>query len=164
MKPEIIKQYFHNDIMYLIRKEIDWLKSGMAEGVDQDLVEFKRLEQHNTPFFCALHSMITDRVSEYLGVKVKPSYCFTSMYYTGEGVCPPHTDREQCKYTVDLCVNQNETWGIFVDGEEYHLEKGDALIYSGTDHLHYREKIQPTNFCDLVFFHFVPVDFEGPLL
>jgi len=163
MTPNVKNSLFHPDIMYLIRKEIEWLKSGQVEGVVQDLNEFKRLEQHSNAFFGALHVMITDRVSEWLGVRVKPSYNFTSMYYTGEGVCPAHTDRPPCKYTVDLCVNQNETWGIFVDGTEYFLDEGDALIYSGTDHLHYREKIQPTNYCDLVFFHFVPEDYEGQL-
>ena len=163
MTPELRKNFFHEDIMFLIRREISWLKSGHAEGVMQDLEVFKRLEQHSNPFFGVLHEMITPRVSELLGVQVKPSYNFTSMYYTGEGICPPHKDRDPCKFTVDLCVNQNENWGIIVEGEEFMLDEGDVLLYSGTDHLHKREKIQPTNYCDLVFFHFVPVDYEGQL-
>jgi hypothetical protein len=163
MKPSVHKELFSDDVMYLIRREIDWLKSGQADGVKQDLDTFKRLEQHSNPFFSVIHQMITKRVSDILGVEIKPSYNFCSMYYTGEGVCPLHIDRDPCKYTVDLVVNQNESWGIIVDGTEFMLDEGDTLIYSGTDHPHERRKIQPTNFCDLVFFHFVPIDYEGEL-
>ena len=65
---------------------------------------------------------------------------------------------------IDLNANQKEPWAINVDGEDYFLNPGDALLYSGTDHWHYREKIQENNFCDLAFFHFVPINFEGELL
>jgi hypothetical protein len=160
--PRHLKQVFHEDIIYLIRKEIEYLKSG-AEGVEQDNTEFRRLYQHNNPFFKELHYMITDRVSTMLGIKVKPSYCFTSMYFVGEGFCPEHVDRPQCKYTLDICINQNYPWPIKIAGREYSLECNDAMLYSGTDHIHSRNLIQPDNYCDLVFFHFVPLDFKGPL-
>lgn len=163
IEPQLIPQVFHKDLMYLIRKEIEYLKSGEADGVEIDEKIFYRFGKHNDPFFKQIHEMITGRVSNWLGVPVKPSYCYTSMYIPGEGICPVHVDRPQCEYTLDLCVNQNEPWPINIAGKEYILGRGDAMLYSGTNHVHYRDKIQPDNFCDLVFFHFVPVDFTGPL-
>jgi hypothetical protein len=49
-----------------------------------------------------------------------------------------------------------ETW------TEVNLEPNDAVLYSGTHSWHYRPKILKGK-ADLVFFHFVAADFEGPL-
>jgi hypothetical protein len=163
MKPTIFKQAFHADILYLMRKEIEYLKSGADTLVEVDDHLFHRLQRHNDPFFVGIHEMITDRVSDWLGVKVKPSYVFTSMYAEGMGICPKHTDRDQCEYTFDICINQKEPWPINIASEDYVLEEGDAILYSGTNHVHYRNRIQPHNYCDLVFFHFVNAEFSGKL-
>lgn len=49
-----------------------------------------------------------------------------------------------------------ETWN------EVLLEPNDAVLYSGTHQWHYRpERLKGT--ASLVFFHFVPADFEGSL-
>lgn len=49
-----------------------------------------------------------------------------------------------------------ETW------TEVLLEPNDAVLYSGTHQWHYRTGVL-TGSADLVFFHFVPADFQGPL-
>ena len=52
-----------------------------------------------------------------------------------------------------------------IDSEEWesiNLEPNDAVLYSGTNSWHYRPtKLSGT--AALVFFHFVPEDFDGPL-
>lgn len=52
-----------------------------------------------------------------------------------------------------------------IDQETWHtvlLEPNDAVCYSGTHSWHYRsQRLKGT--ADLVFFHFVPVAFDGPL-
>jgi hypothetical protein len=125
-----------------------------------DKDRFNRYWFHNLPLLVKLHKEL--KVDEIFGEPVKPSYVFLSMY-GDEGICPLHTDRPQCKYTADLCIDQKEVWPIMVSDEEYLLQPGEALCYSGTDHPHYRNRIQPGNFCNLAFFHFVPVAFEGRL-
>jgi hypothetical protein len=162
--PRVEENFFHDDIMYLIRKEISHLKTlTTQDGIEVD-ENFQRAGFYNDPFFKELHHMIVDRFSTIIGENVRPSYCYTSMYFKGKGVCPEHVDRPQCAYTLDLCVNQNEAWPINVAGSNYILNQGDCLIYSGTEHIHYRERIQPDNYCDLIFFHFVPLDFIGPVI
>lgn len=49
-----------------------------------------------------------------------------------------------------------ETW------TEVVLEPNDAVLYSGTHSWHYRPKVL-TGSADLIFFHFVPANFQGPL-
>jgi hypothetical protein len=162
--PTVKKQVFHEDLLYLIRKEIEYLKTRQDPEVHEDNEDFYRLYRHNDPFFKEVHHMIAERFSQWVGEKVKPSYCFASMYKPGEGKVKKHTDRPQCKYTLDICINQNYPWAINVAGANYMLEAGDALVFSGTDHVHYRpDRLNADNYCDLIFFHFVPVNFEGRL-
>jgi len=50
-----------------------------------------------------------------------------------------------------------ETW------TDVLLEPNDAVLYSGTHQWHYRpHRLKGT--ADLIFFHFVPDDFEGPFI
>lgn len=163
MEIKLIEKVFHDDLMYLLRKEIDYLKT-MPQGVYVDNEDFNRIYAHNNPFFRVIHEMITDRFCVWVNEKVKPSYNFTSMYFAGYGRCRFHKDRPQCKYSLDLCVGQNYPWGITVNEKEYFLKEGDGLIYSGTDHLHGRKEVlKHDNYCDLIFFHFVLYDFEDKL-
>jgi len=166
MKPFIIKNFYSKDLLDLLNFQVAQFKSdlGRSMGVEEERRIFFRKQVHSPALFKALHLLMTDRAHEFFGEKVKPSYAFVSMYDDERSICPLHTDRDPCKYTVDLCLNQKNPWGIFVNGEEYFLEKGDALIYSGTDHPHYRNLIEKDNFCDLAFFHFVPETFNGSLI
>jgi hypothetical protein len=136
------------------------------------------------------HTHVWDVARSVFPVDLKPSYSFISAYDTGVGKCPVHTDRPQCYYTIDVCINQNRPWPIYVNSEdkflatrlslggtyeesmlaevmstskEYILNTGDALCYSGTHHPHWRKPIDLDQYCDLVFFHFVGIDFTGSL-
>jgi hypothetical protein len=46
--------------------------------------------------------------------------------------------------------------------EQVDLLPNDGVIYSGTHSWHYRDRL-PKGTADLVFFHFVSEDFDGPL-
>lgn len=165
MKPFIIKKFFSEDLMDLLRFQVSIFKSdsGAAIGVENDREVFFRKKIHSPHLFKALHNLMGERASKAFGEEVKPSYVFVSMYDDDRSICPLHTDREPCKYTFDLCLDQKEPWEIFINDEAYILEPGDAVAYSGTDHPHYRNQIKKGNFCDLAFFHFVPVEFNGGL-
>ena len=156
MIPTIEKELFAPEVH---QKIVEFIKSG-AFIVERDL-EFNRESAVNTPYFKFIHDQLAKEASDIFGEKVKPSYVYTSLYGDA-GVCHFHTDRPQCKYTIDYCIDQDEAWDIWVDDKPYTLEPNDALCYSGTDSPHFREKIKG-KYCHLVFFHFVPVDFVGQL-
>jgi len=62
----------------------------------------------------------------------------------------PETDE-----IINMIINHN-TWSTI------NLTENQAVLYSGTHSWHYRpETLVKTS--DLVFFHFVPKDFDGPL-
>ena len=166
-KPFIVKSFISKDLVLMSQTMIEFTKR--SPQVQFDDKEFMRKFVHNHFFFESMHKKIIlpTLLAHMPDAPIKPSYSFLSMYFEGQGICPKHTDRGQCALTVDLCLDQKEPWSFFAEVEgktiEYNLEVGDALILSGTDHPHWRERIQKNNFCDLAFFHFVHKDFEGGL-
>lgn len=135
---------------------------------------FGRFVVHNHPYFSELHRALTPLVAAAAGEAVEPSYNFLSLYASG-GVCAPHLDAPTAKWTLDLCVDQSAPWPIHfsqvvpwpVDagpgpGLRYtavSLEPRQAVLFSGSSQWHYRDpmpRAQGRQFCDLLFFHFVP--------
>lgn len=157
MTPIIERQLFSPEIHQNI---VEFIQSGAFVIDNKDNI-FNRRNSHNIPYFKHIHNQLVEAASDIFGEKVKPSYVYTGLY-GDSGVCPFHTDRPQCKYTIDYCIDQDETWDIWVDDKPYTLRPNDALCYSGTDSPHFREKIKG-KYCHLAFFHFVPVDFVGKL-
>jgi hypothetical protein len=97
------------------------------------------------------------------GRKVRPSYCFLSMYGP-DGICPPHTDRPQSQFAIDVCVRSDGEWPIYINGSVYVSRPGEALAYSGVRQRHYRMPMARDGTCsymDLVLFFFVPAERRG---
>lgn len=68
----------------------------------------------------------------------------------------PHYDtRDAQRITFDIQLNADEDWGIVVENETYHLNNNEALIFAGTQQIHWREnkKLQPTTKIDMIFCH-----------
>lgn len=170
MEARLIKNIF-SDKFLEIKNHVDIVSGAMRRTPPHDQNIFFRWEVHNEPFLREIHlsKELLTLANEIFPEPVKPSYCFISMY-ADNGICPGHTDRPQCVYTIDLCVNQLKPWPIYVGkdendkvGTEFIHEEGDAVCYSGTGQWHYRNRMEPGNKLDMVFFHFVPINFEGSL-
>jgi hypothetical protein len=189
-KPFVVRNIFEPHILLKIQEYVSRLKERPELAIDNNV--FKRKLVHNDPFFNKFHeTIIALTANEVFEEDLIPSYNFLSLYKMGLGECPIHVDRSQCYLTIDVCLQQNEPWPIYVNSEqkysklepweistfpkelqdqikknsqEFLLNPGDAVCYSGTRHPHWRNQIQHTNYCDLIFFHFVPKDFKGELL
>ena len=153
---------------------------------------FVRYQHHNLKPLVDVHHSLTEAASELFKVRLKPSYVFLSHYLEG-GRCGLHLDRPMCFKTIDVMVRrdsddpwpirisetitdeQREYWfmrrrtaseenDILTSGEwsEVHLKPNEAVCYSGTHQWHYRPD-EATGRTDLIFFHFVPEDYEGSL-
>jgi hypothetical protein len=146
---------------------------------------FGRFVVHNHPEFAGLHRRLAPLVGEIAGEAVEPAYTFLGLY--GHlGVCPPHVDSPQSKWTLDLCIDQSGGWPIHfsqvcpwpeAEAKADHdwedriktspslrftsctLEPGQAVVFSGSSQWHYRDAIPRVvgrTYCELLFFHFVP--------
>lgn len=130
------------------------------------------LSMHNevtTQFF---HHQLTSTISQIVGEPVKPSYSYVRCYRSGAGL-PRHTDREQCEFTVSLCVDFSPEpdsvtgWPIYVEAGNGTIAVqqaiGDALLFRGRELPHYRRPLPKGCTSTSVFFHFVARDFPGDL-
>lgn len=174
---EMVKQHVTE-----VRRLFDW--PGIPYHDANEPMKFNRWYWHNAPLLKRLHHSpwLVEKASELAGQRVRPSYCFLSMYGP-EGTCPLHSDRPQCQFTIDLLVNYDgaHPWPIYVesqspsptvdpkDGTEpfpangWMLKEGQALFYSGTGQRHFRRPGSEVGLrkADLVFFHFVPLSYMG---
>ena len=148
-----------------------------------ELGEFGRLVAHDLPLVTEIHHGLSPLVSRLAGEEVEPTYNFLSLYHGG-GSLPPHLDDPQAKFTLDVCLDSNVDWPIFVSepvawpcagdfsGEGWEervkssaqfsshvIRPGSGILFSGSAQWHYRNAFPGSgagDYCDLVFFHFRP--------
>lgn len=149
----VMKSYVSN--LYQHKEQLEW---------DEN---FNRHFLYNPRPFQKFHIMMEALMSEHYGRKLKKSYCYLAMYGPN-GMCERHVDRIQCQYSFDYCLTFDKPWPLFVEEngqpQKFELEENSALIYRGTEQHHWREQRKEGEFCHMIFFHFVPDEFEGSLL
>jgi len=76
---------------------------------------------------------------------------------------PPHTDEgfREPRLTFDIQLKSNRDWAIVVEGRSYTLKDNQALTFSGTHQVHWREKTEFSDgeFADMIFAHFSAEDY-----
>ncbi len=131
-----------------------------------------RYVAHNESVARYFHCQIANAVSAIVGEPVKPSYVYLASYLGGAEL-KKHTDREQCEFSVTLCLDfapepaLATPWPIQLDtpqgGVTVYQALGDGLVYRGTQVPHYRAPLAEGYTSTSIFFHYVPQDFSGTL-
>jgi hypothetical protein len=132
----------------------------------------RRYHSHNDPMLRVCQHRLLPLAAAIVGVAIKPSYVYLSAYTEG-AVLPPHRDREQCEYTITLQVDYTPEpaleagWPIRMtlpDTEvTVYQSLGDALLFAGREHPHFRDPLPPGHTSTSLLLHYVDADFEGSL-
>jgi len=132
----------------------------------------RRYAAHNEPVARYFHHQIARAVTAIVGEPVKPSYVYLASYLSGAEL-KKHTDREQCEFSVTLCLDFSPepelatSWPLRLDTSDgagtVYQALGDGLVYRGTKVPHYRDALDQGYTSTSIFFHYVPVDFSGSL-
>jgi hypothetical protein len=132
----------------------------------------RRYVAYNEPVARFFHQDIAPTLSAVAGEALKPSYVYMASYLSGAEL-KKHTDREQCEFSVTLCLDFSpepalETpWPIQLDTPTSTLTVyqalGDGLAYRGTRIPHYRSALGEGQTSTSIFFHYVGADFAGSL-
>jgi hypothetical protein len=111
-------------------------------------------------------------VSLIVGEPVIPSYVYAASYLSG-AVLKKHIDREQCEFSVTLCLDfspeprAETSWPIRLDTAHgtvtVYQALGDGLVYRGPRVPHYRDTLSKDRTSTSIFFHYVPEGFTGSL-
>jgi hypothetical protein len=132
----------------------------------------RRYVAHNEPVARYFHDQIAKAVAAVVGEPIKPSYVYLASYVSGAEL-KKHTDREQCEFSVTLCLDFSPEpklatpWPIRLDTPEgtvtVYQALGDGLVYRGTKVPHYRDVLAEGQTSTSIFFHYVAADFSGAL-
>jgi hypothetical protein len=131
-----------------------------------------RFVAYNEPVARFFQHQLTDAVSQVVGQAVKPSFCFSACYVQGPGL-PLHVDRLQCQYTLSLLVDMwpepftTASWPLVLTPGPNRIAirqaLGDGVLFKGREIPHGRPPMRKKWFSTSLLFHYVDLDFEGPL-
>ena len=176
LDPEFPLQVVNN----VINDELsNLLKKYYKETIDEKTWplgdrQSNRYKSHNEPMSRFLHYEILPLIEKIVGRKMRPTYTYLSAYIKDADL-PPHTDREDCEFTVSFVVDKPEgsNWNIYVHNTKqpvkhkgrYNIdiplsectpvdcEPGGLMMFQGTDRIHFREKL-PFDFYNILLLHY----------
>lgn len=141
---------------------------------------FSKNNIYKDPLFQTLLDRVKGFASKVVEKELLPTYSYSRIYSKGDGL-EPHVDRPSCEISLTLQVSSDDhDWPIYTCKRESHhptggsvdpetinldnatahvLKDGDALIYAGCDHIHWRDVYQGERHHQ-IFLHFV--DKNGP--
>lgn len=116
---------------------------------------------YGDPAFDTLLIMTAPLVSKIIGISLVPTYSYARIYYKGSKL-RPHWDRDECEHSVSINLEQSSTdsWPIYMHDKikgqtsSCNLNKGDAIIYKGSELIHWRDPLEADSHSQL-FLHFV---------
>jgi hypothetical protein len=118
------------------------------------------------------HRQLTQVIGDIAARPVKPSYSYIALYQGGANL-DPHTDREQCEYTLSLCFDATPEpeaqvlWPLRLQANGgsvavwQHL--GDGLLFRGRYLSHWRDTLPDDQTSSSILFHYVDHGFQGPV-
>lgn len=130
--------------------------------------EEKRVYQEvfaHTAYFSWLPESIVDKivkvVNENFDTKLVLKELSFARYENSRGMNPllfPHYDEtfKEQRITFDIQLKASLPWSIVVEDAPYTLKDNQALFFSGTHQVHWREKVvfKEDDYADMIFCHF----------
>lgn len=134
-----------------------------------------RRHLHNDPAGRVVQRALLPAVAALVGVSVKPSYSYASLYREG-AVLPVHKDRPQCKYTLSLLIDHQPVppdgispWALQVYAQpdtepvDCFQSLGGGILFRGCELPHGRQSLAADETCWTLLVHYVDADFTGSL-
>jgi hypothetical protein len=105
-------------------------------------------EENDGSINLKINKKIVDKIIDVAGKKLNKELELESISFTryskqyGNPNLHPHVDTKfkTPRLTFDIQLDSNLDWAIIVEGESSILKNNEALIFSGTNQVHWREK------------------------
>jgi hypothetical protein len=124
---------------------------------DEQIPNAKAILSHEV-MFETLQERLWPRIESIVGEELLPTYAYARLY-SNDDVLEQHEDRPACEVSVTIQLGRSHhyAWPIYMGGNRYDLAEGDAVIYSGCDIPHWRDKCEGPNdyYSGQVFLHYV---------
>ena len=163
-------------------KLLDLLKEYYKETISKNVWvlgyrQSNRYKAHNEPMSRFLYYEVLPLIEKITNKSLKPTYTYLSAYVKGADL-PPHTDRAECEYTGSFVIDKphNFNWNIYVhkpqqpekhkgkydekppfdECEPVDCDAGGLMLFQGTDHIHFREKLE-ADYYNVLLLHYCSV-------
>ena len=168
--PANIANVLHDEMAELVKEYYDHsIKNKVFPLGDRQAQRFK---SNNDPFSRFVHYEILPLIEHIAGRKLRPTYTYLSCYVTGSDLMP-HTDREDCHYTVSFLISKDKDWAVYCDPvkqpvkgkgrypefvqTEEHVgiigQPNGFIMFNGRDHIHWRNKYEGERY-DILLLHY----------
>lgn len=154
-------------------KEIDSIYESAASLQEEATYTVRKYGQK--AFFGKFNESITNKllnIAEEISGKKLVLKDITFARYSLEWGMPvklfPHYDEifQDPVLTIDVQINSTKPWALVVEGEKFTLKNNEALVFSATHQVHWREKIkfEEDDFIDMLFCFFIEDSDNKPKL
>lgn len=108
----------------------------------------------------ALSIIMKPIIEKYTNKFLIQTYSYMRIYYYNSEL-KKHTDRNECEYTVTVCIKQTKPWPIHIsiknEIKSFTLNVGDILIFKGCNNEHWRNVYDGEEHVQL-FLHYVDIN------
>lgn len=145
----IIKNAISKELAEFIALEFSMMETTCKQlypGVNLADLSENTFARYSPLMMEALSVSLQPKIEEAVGMKLFPTYSYARIYYKDTEL-KHHVDRASSEVTVSVCLQQNVNWPLYVKNTEgvihaINLEVGDAGIYCGRKHEHWRDPLQ----------------------
>ena len=149
---KLIKNFFSKEELNITKKycfnKLDENKNYKIDGQSFSPAWYE------DPLMTSLLDIKLPIVEKECKLKLSPTYAYWRYYVYG-GTLVKHKDRPSCEISITACVKKYDDWPIVVEGKEFELNEGDAVLYNGVFQEHWRPGVYKGNGMAQVFFHYV---------
>ena len=157
IKNKIIKNFFDKKELLFLQKYCH-NKLDLKDAFRMDERIFSPAWYYD-PVMNSFLDLKLSKVEAACKLKLFPTYAYWRYYVLG-GSLYKHRDRPSCEISITACVKKYDDWPMIIEGKEFELQEGDALLYAGCVQEHWRPGTYEGEGMAQVFFHYV--DKNGP--
>jgi alkylated DNA repair dioxygenase AlkB len=155
---------FHENGYQVLRNLVDpapihlrMQKLCVEQGYDSDGRKSSIIFYKDPVFEKVLEDMLP-QIEKITGYQLYKTYSMGRQYKNGD-VLTSHRDRHACEITLSVCLAHDESWPLWINDKDERavrvdLIPGDALMFKGIQHAHWRERNTHGN-CSQLFLHYV---------
>jgi len=148
----IIKKFFNKEELSILKKychnKLDLNKDHQLDGQSFSPAWYE------DPLMTSFLDIKLPLVEKKSNLNLIPTYAYWRYYIFGANL-KQHLDRPSCEISVTACIKKYDNWPIVVEGKEFELNEGDAILYNGVFEKHWRPGVYKGNGMAQVFFHYV---------
>ena len=131
-----------------------YCKNVVSKGVAHDPQSPLTPSYYKDPLMDSLLIYKKPLVEKISKLKLYETYAYWRYYVYG-GTLIKHLDRPSCEISVTACIKKEDNWPIVVEGKEFELKEGEAILYNGLFQKHWRPGVYKGEGMAQVFFHYV---------